>query len=225
MWVHEQRRVFCDRLINAADRTTFNEYLRTAMEADTGLKWADVVGDRATIVFGDYMVPGADPKLYVEVADPATVQPVVEEYLNDYNAESKQPMRLVLFMDALEHVSRIARIVRQPGGNALLLGVGGSGRQSLSRLATYMAGYALFTLEISKGYGKNEWREDLKKILMKAGIEEKPTILCVRVLCECTVRAAFKSLTSFQFHPRPPAAFSPTRRSSSRAWLRTSTTS
>jgi dynein heavy chain len=121
------------------------------------------------------MVPGADPKVYAEVADIAKLQPAVEEYLNDYNAESKQPMRLVLFMDALEHVSRIARIIRQPGGNALLLGVGGSGRQSLSRLATYMAGYALFTLEISKGYGKNEWREDLKKILMKAGIEEKPT--------------------------------------------------
>ena len=183
MWVHEERRVFCDRLVNNADRGAFNDFVSGALEEECGLKWADVIGDRPSVIFGDYMVPGADPKLYVEVADPTrTVQPIVEEYLNDYNAESKQPMRLVLFMDALEHVSRISRIIRQPGGNALLLGVGGSGRQSLSRLATYMASYTLFTLEISKGYGKNEWRDDLRKILMKAGIEEKPTVfLCVFV--------------------------------------------
>lgn len=72
----------------------------------------------------------------------------MEEYLDDYNSVSQAPMKLVMFLDAIEHVSRICRVIRLPLGNALLLGVGGSGRQSLTRLATYMEDFHLFQVDI-----------------------------------------------------------------------------
>lgn len=62
----------------------------------------------------------------------------MEDFLEDYNQINTAQMKLVLFLDAVKHVTRISRIIRQPLGNALLLGVGGSGRQSLTRLSAHM---------------------------------------------------------------------------------------
>lgn len=67
-------------------------------------------------------------------------------------------MKLVMFLDASEHITRIARIIRQPQGHSLVLGVGGSGRQSLSRMATYLTGYKLFQIEVNKNYNMRAWR-------------------------------------------------------------------
>lgn len=173
LWVHENYRVFADRLTCEEDHQWLRSLIRTKIENTFGMGWQDVV-PRERLIFGDFM-GNTDIRIYDEIDSIDNLKTVVEEYLSNHNAESKQPMPLVMFSDALEHVARIARVLRQPQGNALLLGVGGSGRQSMTKLATYIMGYQLSTVEIVKGYSMNDWREDLKRVLMLAGVKDKQT--------------------------------------------------
>ena len=177
LWMHENLRVFQDRMVSNEDREWFRELVDRVASEKLGVTWDQVVGgDGERLIYGDYLIPGADSPVYQRVTDMKDLQRVVEEALDDYNSVTNAPMKLVMFLDAIEHVSRVCRVIRLPLGNALLLGVGGSGRQSLTRLAAALEEFDLFQIEVAKGYGKNEWRDDLRKVLMMAGCEGKNVV-------------------------------------------------
>jgi len=189
LWIHETLRVFSDRLVDETDRDWMFKNVQSLTESHFKEKFSKLLGrldknkdgsvdlqELRTLMFGDFMIPGADPKVYTEIQDQEQLLTVVNEYLAEFNATSKKPMHLVMFLYALEHVCRICRIIKQPGGHGLLVGVGGSGRQSLTRLAAFIQEYEVHQIEISKNYGKAEWGDDLKKVIRMAGEANKQTV-------------------------------------------------
>ena len=174
LWYHEAVRVFGDRMVSDADKEVLDDIIYTEAQAGFQVE-KDKILDRKRILFGDYMFGiETDNRPYQLVEDLTEMVKKIEEYLDDYNAGVKIPMKLIMFLDACDHITRICRVLRQPKGNALLLGVGGSGRQSLATLATYMSSYKMFRIEVTKSYSMRDWRENLKTVLMQAGVEGKP---------------------------------------------------
>uniref|UniRef100_A0A8D2QK81 Dynein axonemal heavy chain 12 n=1 Tax=Zonotrichia albicollis TaxID=44394 RepID=A0A8D2QK81_ZONAL len=178
LFVHEVFRVFYDRLVEDDDRAwlfnlvkeivkehfkeVFDKVFAHLKEGSSSVTEEDM----RSLCFGDYMDPEleGEEKLYIEIPSIEEFSDVVEQCLDEYNQTQKTRMNLVVFRYMLEHLSRLSRILKQAGGNALLVGMGGSGRQSLTRLAAFMAKMHVFQPEISRTYGTNEWREDLKFI-------------------------------------------------------------
>lgn len=94
----------------------------------------------------------------------------INEALKEYN-DNNPVMNLVLFEDAMKHVCRITRIVIPSGGHALLVGVGGSGKQSLAKLASYIMSFTTYSITISSTYGMNDLRTDLQSLYFKTGVK------------------------------------------------------
>ena len=79
----------------------------------------------------------------------------------------------------MEHITRIARIIDLPRGNAMLVGVGGSGKQSLARLASYICNYEVFQISVSSTYGVPEFKENLLSLYRK---------VCIPLVCVLNAR-------------------------------------
>ncbi|XP_014652699.1 PREDICTED: dynein heavy chain 3, axonemal [Ceratotherium simum simum] len=187
LWIHEVYRVFYDRLIDHEDRqvffnmvkeTTSNCFKQTVEKVLIHLSpTGKIVDDNIrSLFFGDFFKPESDQKIYDEITDLKQLTVVMDYYLEEFNNISKAPMSLVMFRFAIEHISRICRVLKQDKGHLLLVGIGGSGRQSASKLSTFMNSYELYQIEITKNYASNDWREDLKKIMLQVGLATKSTV-------------------------------------------------
>lgn len=139
LWVHEIMRVFGDRLIDDTDRKWMLLQLREQVKKQFSLSFDDIfhhldgnkdgkvdtLDEIRTLFFGDMLAPPASPKRpYCECPDVPLLQTTVEAHLVQYNEMSNKPMDLVCFLYMLEHLSRVARVIKSPGGNALLVGDG-----------------------------------------------------------------------------------------------------
>jgi dynein heavy chain len=175
---NELTRIFSDRLIKPEDKTVIEQDLQKVFRdefpssgGEANLE--DVFAD--PLLFGDFescveriVEQKEDPRLYGDVGDFRSIRVIFDHVLESYNMEQK-PMLLVLFEAALDHLSRIHRIIRMPRGHALLVGVGGSGKQSLSKLAAYTASMGVFEIVLCRGYGETEFRDDLKTLFARLG--------------------------------------------------------
>ncbi|XP_039357479.1 dynein heavy chain 17, axonemal isoform X9 [Mauremys reevesii] len=173
LWLHEAERVYGDKLIDEKDKESFGRVL-----AATCKKYFDELGENLLFakpnIYCHFAQGIGEPK-YLPVSDSGYLNKLLVEALETYN-EVNAVMNLVLFEDAVSHICRINRILESPRGNALLVGVGGSGKQSLSRLAAYISALDVFQITLKKGYGIPDLKLDLASQYIKAAVKNTPTV-------------------------------------------------
>ncbi|XP_063306953.1 dynein axonemal heavy chain 11 [Pelobates fuscus] len=173
LWLHESSRVYGDKLVEDKDSDLFKRILHdTARRFFEGVE--DQVLSRQPLIFCHFS-NGVGAPSYLPVDRWDSLKKTLVEALDSYN-ELNAEMNLVLFEDAMQHVCRISRILESPRGYALLIGVGGSGKQSLSKLAAYIGSLDVFQITLKNGYGIQDLKVDLANLYIRTGAKNMPTV-------------------------------------------------
>ncbi|KAH8046928.1 dynein light chain binding protein [Aureococcus anophagefferens] len=132
LWLHESQRVFYDRLINVADQEWFEKLACELQTRHLGQmpQTPEQVFGENSVIFADFLKPG------------------VELATRRYE------------LGNLELITRLLGDTLTTRGNAMLVGVGGSGKQSTTRMAAFVAEMPCLQIEISR-YGLKDFREDV----------------------------------------------------------------
>ncbi|KAL8448487.1 hypothetical protein Emed_003748 [Eimeria media] len=176
LWLHECERTFADRLVTPED----------------GRKYRAIAAECAKRAFGKFNISKVtqpkNPELlifshfgkdglgaYDRIGTLEELATILRASLNDYN-ELNAAMDLVLFDDAMQHVCRIARVINSRAGHALVVGVGGSGKQSLTRLASFINGCTTQQLCISSSYDVRDLKNDIRGMYSRAALKDEGVV-------------------------------------------------
>uniref|UniRef100_A0A3Q2ECE7 Dynein, axonemal, heavy chain 5 n=1 Tax=Cyprinodon variegatus TaxID=28743 RepID=A0A3Q2ECE7_CYPVA len=187
LWKHECKRVIADRFTMPDDVEWFDQTLAKLVGDELGDKARKMVDFGVDRYFVDFIrdAPEAtgeepedkdfdSPKVYEPIESFENLKERLNMFLYLYNENIRGAgMDMVFFQDAMIHLIKVSRIIRTPGGNALLVGVGGSGKQSLTRLASFIAGYQTFQITLTRSYNTTNLMEDLKMLYKTAGLQGK----------------------------------------------------
>ncbi|KAJ6638438.1 Dynein axonemal heavy chain 6, partial [Pseudolycoriella hygida] len=195
---HESLRVFQDRLVNDDDKNYFKKMLDEICQTNFPTYYP-IVKTNETVMFGDFMLFGQakENRIYEEIKDMDKLKSVLVDYMEDYNTVTGLDVTLILFQDAIEHVTRLARLLRGDRGNGLLIGkfteshhdiqiifynfvgLSGMGKQSLTRLAAHINNYQIMQIELSRGYDYTSFRDDLRKFYWNTGVANRETVFLI----------------------------------------------
>lgn len=121
-------------MIDNADRDKLKTFLSDQMNTHFALDYHEIyVWEGGEPIYVDFM----NESSYEEVKHFEEMRLYMTDRLAKYNDQPKVvPMDLVLFNDAISHICRIYRVIKLKRGHMLCVGVGGSGRHSLTWLAS-----------------------------------------------------------------------------------------
>ncbi|XP_014276767.1 dynein axonemal heavy chain 2 isoform X2 [Halyomorpha halys] len=172
LWLHECFRVFSDRLINENDLAWFREQIGSILHSSFGVPLLTLCGGSECPIFCDFM---NQYSMYAEVESVQKLTKTIQRQMEEYNqTPGVIHVSLVLFEEAIQHICRVARVVSQPRGHILLVGIGGIGRSSLARLGAWQCQYRTYQIQLTRTYGVGEFKEDLKHVYYTTGVKDNP---------------------------------------------------
>ena len=175
LFIHETQRVYSDRFVSEEEIQIFDGMFKDVMKKNISSITIDELFE-SPLVYTNFV--STTDGAYLPVPSMDRLKTVLESKLNEYN-ETNAMMDLVLFEQAMLHITRINRIIQHPGGNVMLIGVGGSGKQSLCRLAAFISDYEIKQLAVTSNFKVEDLKEELRAMYIASGVKGVQTVFLI----------------------------------------------
>ncbi|KAM6166251.1 LOW QUALITY PROTEIN: dynein axonemal heavy chain 14 [Erethizon dorsatum] len=182
LFVHEASRVFHDRLMVSSEQSLFYQVLSKELENYSEIQWTqqNLMNDTTVFVVFLDINKAIRKKICQNTNDYNKLAAVLREFQMKLGSKSLEIFHsMVFFKEALNHITRATRVLRQSRGHMLLIGIDGCGKETCTTLACYLSEHKLYRVPVSHNYAYVEFKETFKKVFIQAGLEESPTVLVV----------------------------------------------
>ncbi|XP_030743682.1 dynein axonemal heavy chain 14 [Echinops telfairi] len=182
LFVHEAARVFHDRLIEHTDKGLFYQFLSRELKNYFQISWTKEKLMNDSTVFVDFLNINKPhgKKIYKNTNNYYKLASILHEFQMKLGPTSLEISHsLVFFKEAVQHITRATRVIRQPWSHMLLIGIDGCGKTTCTTLACHLTQHKLYQMPVSHNYAYLEFKEDFKKVFIQTGLDENPTVLMV----------------------------------------------
>lgn len=176
LWLHEVMRVFADRLISEEDRELFT---RECLSFESTFFKPEDLANASSLIFCNFVDARQDDPTYMEANSTDKLRESLGKFVERYNADRTQggeKLNILLFDYFMQHLARVSRILAKPFGNGLLIGLGGNGRKTIAKMATFVNESQSYRISLHKNYGHMEWLDDLRNLYKTLGIDNKKIV-------------------------------------------------
>jgi dynein heavy chain len=120
------------------------------------------------LIFGDYLrgeIEDAE-KVCEEPTNSEKVRKILEDWLKEYYFAWRTHSDPILFFNAT--IQPVSRILRQPRGHMVLVGVAGTEKRTLARFASFVSDCELAEIEVTDRHNLGNFWSDLHSSCMKS---------------------------------------------------------
>ncbi|SCP04556.1 dynein heavy chain, putative [Plasmodium ovale] len=178
LWLHECERVYSDKL-NRRDKKKYKNIIIDIVKKMYNKFEINkfVMKNDTSLLFTNFH-KGSHDKCYDLCKDMEQLTSFLTEELEEYN--NFYNLNIVLFNDAIKHICKLIRIVDNIKSHALLLGIGGCGKTTISKFSSYLSSKVFFEMDFSAQCTDNDVKKYIQNIFYKCAIKNEDIILFLR---------------------------------------------
>ncbi|CAL5987537.1 Dynein_heavy chain [Hexamita inflata] len=163
---HEGLRLFEDRLVLSDERQWILQEMNKIVTGNLGVsRWAILTPIYSFLQNSRYeSTTIAEVKQLLQIKE--------KSYHDELLLSNPLAQHIVLTDEVIETILKIDRVIKQPVGHLLLVGISGVGKTTLAKFTAWLNNYECYDVQTHKKYTLQDFEELLRMLVIKAGVKQ-----------------------------------------------------